>query len=124
MKAEQEKIGISVAFLYDENYRHNAIFYATLIKDEAVSLKMVEYLLTQGVDPTVNDTLNQTALFYASREGKPSLLETLVARGCNPNHVDTYQQTPIFYGAREGHIEVCKKLVQYGADPDFEDKNG
>jgi hypothetical protein len=34
VKAEQEKLGINITFLVEENYRHNAIYNATLIKDE------------------------------------------------------------------------------------------
>jgi ankyrin repeat protein len=64
------------------------------------------------------DHLNQTALFYASREGKSSLVDLLVTLGCPTNHVDSYGQTAIFYGAREGHVEVCRRLVSHGANPD------
>ncbi len=46
IQAEQEKLGIHIPYLIDENYKHNAIFYALLIKDEAQSLKVVEYLIS------------------------------------------------------------------------------
>lgn len=51
---------------------------------------MVEYLISQGVDPIANDTLNQTPLFYASREGKLALVDLFLKNGCQPNHLDTY----------------------------------
>ena len=69
----------------DDGYKHNAIFYATHIKDEAISFKMIEWLIGQGVDSGFTDTLNQTALFYASRDGKTSLIDPLVKGGCQPN---------------------------------------
>ncbi len=46
MKADQEKIGLNLALVSDENYRHNGIFYATLIKDETQCMRMVEYLIS------------------------------------------------------------------------------
>ena len=45
VKAEQEKLGINVAYLVEDNYRHNAIYNAALVKDEQAALHMVEYLL-------------------------------------------------------------------------------
>lgn len=34
VKSEQSKLGIKYCFLIDDAYKHNAIFYATQIKDE------------------------------------------------------------------------------------------
>jgi len=34
IKKEQDKIGFPISYLIDEKLKHNAIFYATLIKDE------------------------------------------------------------------------------------------
>jgi ankyrin repeat protein len=104
-------LGFAISHLFDESFRHNSIFYATLIKDDITAVKMVNYLITQAVDPTAHDTLSQTPLFYASRDGKPNLVEVLLKHGCQPNQLDTYGQTPIFYAAREGHVDVCKRLV-------------
>jgi hypothetical protein len=38
--------------LHDDRYHHNPVFYATLIKDEGLCVKMVEYLVSQGVEAT------------------------------------------------------------------------
>ena len=46
MKMEQEKQRINLGAVVDENYRHNGIFYATLIKDEGLCKQMVDYLVT------------------------------------------------------------------------------
>lgn len=69
-------------YLQDENNKHNGIFYACLIKDPEQSLKMVEFLVSEGVDPCLSDSLGQTPLFYASREGKGPLVEFLIKQGC------------------------------------------
>jgi ankyrin repeat protein len=50
---------------------------------------MVEYLVSNGVDAAIQDKLNQTALYYACREGKLSLIELLIKSGCDVNHVDS-----------------------------------
>jgi hypothetical protein len=70
IRREQEKVGIPISYLIDEKSKHNAVFYATLIKDEQACLKVIDYLLSQGLDCTQTDELNQTALFYSAREGK------------------------------------------------------
>ena len=90
LKAEQAKMGINVAFLVDDGYKHNAIFYAAQIKDDQISTRMVEWLIEQGVDPLFPDSLNQTALFYACRDGKTALVDLLIKHGCKSNHSDTY----------------------------------
>jgi len=46
VKMEQEKQRINLGAVVDENYRHNGIFYATLIKDEGLCKQMVDYLVT------------------------------------------------------------------------------
>ena len=63
-----------------------------------------------GVKPNMTDSLNQTALYYAARDGKNNIIEYLIHHGCNVNHIDTYGQTPIFYASREGNIDTVKKL--------------
>jgi ankyrin repeat protein len=75
----------------DEKLKQNAIFYAMLIKDEAQSLKVTEYLAKEcGLDCTLTDELSQTALFYAAREGKLSVVTFLWQAGCKVDQVDIY----------------------------------
>ena len=55
VKAESEKLSngrpeLVLPYLHDLKNYHNAIFHATLIKDESTCVKMVEYLISQGVD--------------------------------------------------------------------------
>lgn len=46
IKKEQEKVGIPISYLIDDKSKHNAIFYATLIKDETKCLEVIEYLVS------------------------------------------------------------------------------
>lgn len=100
------------------------MFSACVIKDPVQSLAMAKALADLRCDPCQPDTLNQTPLYYAVREGHSDLIDWLLARGLNLNHVDTYGQTPIFYCIREGHIPTTEKLVALGANWDFVDNNG
>ena len=83
---DQGDISSILQQIHDEKYHHNSIFYATLIKDEQQCMRMVEFLVHNGVDAATQDKLNQTALYYACRDGKFNLAELLVKLGCNVNH--------------------------------------
>lgn len=51
--SEINKNGIDVANLFDEqNYKQTPIFFATVIKDEAIALKMTEVLAGFGAKPS------------------------------------------------------------------------
>ena len=85
---------------------------------------MARVLLEMGVSPSQRDTLNQTTLYYASREGKNQLIDFLLEHGCNPNQIDNYGQSPIFYACREGKLNTVQKLMDLGANHDYVDNNG
>jgi ankyrin repeat protein len=100
------------------------MFSTSLIKSDDLATRTARVLKELGVKPEQPDTLNQTALYYASREGKNQLVDYLVTEGnCNVNNIDTYGQSPIFYASREGHLDTIKKLVAYGGDSDLIDNN-
>ena len=54
----------------------------------------------KGVDPTEVDRIQQTATYYAAREGKYLACKYLLDKGVDLNKMDYYQQTPIYYAAR------------------------
>ena len=89
--------------------------------------------IDRGVLATYTDTLNQTVLYYAAREGKVNCVDMLLKQGkcvygngigCNVNHRDQYGQTPLYYAAREGHYGLAEKLIVAGADVNNEDGSG
>lgn len=118
--------GYDIGSLVDEaNFKQTPMFSCALIRTDDQAVRTAKVLKDLGVKPDQPDNLNQTALYYASREGKLQLIDFLVNEGgCNVNHVDTYGQSPMFYACREGHLEAIKKLVGYGADSDLVDNNG
>ena len=118
--------GYDIGSLVDEaNYKQTPMFSTGLIKVDDLAVRMAKVLKEMGVKPDQPDTLNQTPLYYASREGKNKLVDFLIGEGgCKANHIDTYGQSPLFYAAREGHLETVKKLVENGANIDLVDNNG
>ncbi len=42
-------------------------------------------MVSLGVDAAIIDTLSQTPLFYASRDGKLNLIDMFVKAGCQVN---------------------------------------
>lgn len=104
-----------------KQYKQTDVFPAILLKNEDDSIRVIKYLKEQGVDLKHVDTLEQTALFYAARDGKDKVVSFLLENGCNPNHRDTYGQTCIYYAAREDKMECAQKLIEAGADLNNED---
>jgi ankyrin repeat protein len=122
---ERSRNGIDLGSLFDEaNFKQSLMFNVAHIPEDNQAVKMARVLKDMGVQTSQPDTLNQTPLYYAAREGKNQLIDFLIENGCNVNHIDTYGQTPIFYACREGRMDAIKQLVGYGADPDLVDNNG
>lgn len=86
---------------------------------------MTKYLIEEAkCNAGHKDTLDQTCLFYVSRDGRTDLVDLFLTNGCKANHCDSYDQTALFYAAREGHVEIMRKLIEAGGDPDFVDHEG
>ena len=64
-----------------------------------------------GVDPQHRDSLKQTPLFYAARDGKLQIIQFLIDQGLSVNDIDVYGQNPIYYAVNLGHLNACKLLV-------------
>lgn len=104
---EREKLALDLTQLVDENnQRQNVMFSASQVKDDEMALRLVRYFHELGVSCNQPDSLNQTALYFASREGLNNTIEYFVQNGCNVNHVDNYGQNPFFYCVREGHMST------------------
>jgi len=130
LKAEQIRLGFKqaddISFLIDESQNsQNALFVSCAIKDPAQASVMTKYLIEEAkCEASLEDTLNQTCLFYVSRDGRLDLVKLFLNHGCKANHSDSYGQTPLFYAAREGHCDIMHTLIEAGADPDFIDNEG
>ena len=130
LKQEQAKLGFhqpdDIAYLIDEStYGQNALFVSCLVKDDKKAYEMTEYLIKEAkCNAALEDSLNQTCLFYVCRDGRYDLVKLFLEHGCKADHVDSYGQTPIFYTTREGHCEIMKLIIEAGGDPDQVDHEG
>ena len=100
------------------NFSQNLIFTVVNLNDEEVALKIIIELIESGVDLFEKDTLKQTPLFYAARDGKCKLVKFFCDQGIQVNDLDGHSQSAIFYAASSGQLEACKVLFKYGADHD------
>jgi len=71
----------------------------------------VKLLVELGANINNLDNLsNQTALFYAAREGKLDALKYLVSQGADPFHVDNKKQSAINYAKKYGKLDALMYL--------------
>lgn len=66
---------------------------------------MLELMVQLGVDLHQKDSLKQTPLFYAAKNGYLKLQRLLVGNGMDVNQIDTYGQNAIYYAVNAGHFE-------------------
>ena len=65
-----------------KGYKQTDIFAAIQVTNEEDGLKIINYLVSNaGVSLTAIDSLEQTALFYAARDGKIQILNMLIEKG-------------------------------------------
>ena len=65
-----------------KQYKQTDVFAAIQVKNEEDGLKIIDYLIKhQNVSLTQVDALDQTCLFYASRDGKLKILSILLEKG-------------------------------------------
>jgi len=115
---------IDVSTLIDEpkNFSQSPVFSACIVAEHDLAFRMMKALVDLGISATREDSLKQTPLFYACREGNNQAVAYLV-KDCrdNVNRQDKYGQTAIYYAAREGHIRTTQLLIDLGADFDHAD---
>eukprot|EP00438_Fugacium_kawagutii_P020035 Skav233872 [mRNA] locus=scaffold1483:131469:132731:+ [translate_table: standard] len=80
------------------------------------ALALCSMLLERGVPLDHVDELNQSALFYAAREGHASTIRYLLRQGADPNLLDTNGETAIFYAVSKNREDAVKALLDGGAN--------
>ena len=120
-----KKVDISCLTTDGPAFYQNGLYAAAQMKDEDKSLQMIRVLVQHGISiRSCNDSLKQTPLYYAVREGHEKVIKMLVQGGLNVNHLDCYGQNPVYYCISAGNVPITRLLVSYGADPDVVDLNG
>lgn len=66
------------------------MFAAVLIHDEDAAIKMMIELIENGVDPYHRDSLKQSPMFYAARDGKLKIIQFLIDQDLSVNDIDIY----------------------------------
>lgn len=68
-------------------------------------------MVDSGANVQNQDILsNQTALFYAAREGKLEIVKFLVEQGIDINHTDNKRQSALSYAKKNNKREVVEYL--------------
>lgn len=80
------------------------------------ALALCRMLLERGISVNHADELNQTALFYAARQGHSSTVKYLMRKGADPNLLDKNGETAIFYAVSKKRVETVKALLEGGAN--------
>ena len=83
-------------------------------KDEE-ALALCRMLLDRGLAVDCVDELNQSALFYAARQGHAGTIEYLMGQGADPNLLDKNGETAIFYAVSNKRLDAVTALLQGGA---------
>jgi len=62
-----------------------------MIKDEQKAYEMTSYLIKEAkCNAGLEDELEQTCLFYVSRDGREELVKLFLEHGCKANHIDSF----------------------------------
>lgn len=85
---------------------------------------LCEILVQKGIRVNHTDEMNQTALFYAARQGHAETIEFLLSKGADPNVVDTNGETALFYAVRKLRTAAAKALLDGGANLEVSNNAG
>jgi ankyrin repeat protein len=86
-------------------------------------LGIVEWLLSEGIDPNAANVEQKTALHMAVDSVKPEVVISLLNAGADPNQKDWHGETAFYYAAvRQSNASLLEQLLNYGT-PDFHSTN-
>ena len=109
--------GVDVKSLLDQRddaVGHTLLFFAARIYYKGITGAVTRYLIEEvGIDASHEDSSQQTAAFYAAREGNEECLKVLVSLGgININHLDCYEQSALFYAIYHGRTSTVIFMVE------------
>ena len=80
-------------------------------------LMAVGKALSEGADPSEEDTQGWTPLFHAAAEGNLAILKLLIDVGADVNHGAQNGFTALYSAVLSGHLEIVRELLRAGAMP-------
>ena len=86
--------------------------------------EIVRLLLEKGGDVNARDSYGNTALIFASIDGRLEIIRLLLAKGADVNARNDYGITALMLASKAGHKEVVQLLLEKGADPNIQNKDG
>ena len=78
---------------------------------DAEALALCKLLVGFGVTLHWVDEYQQTALYYAARQGHTKTCAYLVQQGIDVNHLDRNSETALFYAATRAHLDTALTLM-------------
>eukprot|EP00435_Cladocopium_sp_Y103_P063634 s205_g25.t1 len=93
------------------------VFFAAArrVGQDAEAMALCKMLAERGIDINHGDELNQTALFYAARQGHANTIRYLIGRGAKTNVVDKNGETALFFAVLYKRTAAVKALLEGGA---------
>jgi hypothetical protein len=92
-------------------------------KDSALHLavednypKVVEFLISQGVDLNPLNHFLSTPLSFACSRNFESVANILIDSGALINTMDSHRKTPLYYALKNNNLNLSEKLIYHGAD--------
>ncbi len=79
--------------------------------------EILDFLLTAGADPNVQDKNGKTALMFAADFGFATSFKILIDYGAALDLQDKDGWTALWFAATNGFTDICKTLLDKGADP-------
>eukprot|EP00435_Cladocopium_sp_Y103_P033703 s82_g8.t1 len=93
------------------------VFFAAArrVGQDAEAMALCKLLVDRGIGINHGDELNQTALFYAARQGHANTIRYLISKGAKPDAVDKNGETAMFFAVLHKRTDAVKALLEGGA---------
>jgi hypothetical protein len=95
----------------DKQKRNSALIQAANKGD----VRLIQQLISEGVDLDTRDYNNRTSLMLAARYGHVEVLKLLLAAGADPNYKNQWGTTALGWAKREKQAEATRILLEAGA---------
>eukprot|EP01132_Coremiostelium_polycephalum_P004694 gene4694-5862_t len=109
----------------DEQYYINARLINACKRGEEEDIE--DIITDQEAKPDVNgkDSVGETALHYAARNGHDGIIRILIKHRANVNVLDKLEETPLHKAAWKNQVEAIRALVEVGkANVSLKNKDG
>ena len=88
------------------------------------NINVVVFLLENGANINIRDTIDQTPLIIAAFNGCRDIVKMLLDAGANIEHKNDQGENALISAVQEGHIDTVKLLLDAGADVNQSNTDG